>query len=46
MLVGIAGILTVIPELADVLTYVFGLGFIVWFAWVGVVMLRDTQREV
>ena len=36
-----AGILTVVPALADVLTSVFGLGFIVWFAWVGIVTLRS-----
>lgn len=36
-----AGILTVVPALADVFTSVFGLGFIVWFTWVGIVMLRS-----
>ena len=46
VLVGIAGILTVVPGLADVLTSAFGLGFIVWFAWAGIVMLRDHQSDV
>jgi len=41
VLVGIAGILTVIPASAEVLTSVFGIGFIVWFAWAGIVMLRS-----
>ena len=38
--IGVAGILTVAPAL-EVLGAVFGLGFIVWFAWVGIVMLRS-----
>jgi hypothetical protein len=37
--IGVAGILTVVPAL-EVLGAAFGLGFIVWFAWVGIVMLR------
>ena len=40
-----AGILTIVPTL-DVLTDVFGLSQIVWFAWLGIVMLRDTQRDL
>lgn len=39
-LIGVAGILMVAPAL-DVLSPVFGLGSIVWFAWAGVVMLRS-----
>jgi Domain of unknown function (DUF4386) len=37
--IGVAGILTVVPTL-EALGVAFGLGFIVWFAWVGIVMLR------
>ena len=40
LLVGLAGILTVVPAF-DVLMDVFGLGQIVWFAWLGIVMLRE-----
>jgi len=40
VLVGLAGILTVVPTF-DVLMDVFGLGQIVWFVWLGIVMLRD-----
>lgn len=42
--VGVAGILTAIPALAalEVLGAVFGLGLIVWFVWVGIVMLRGS----
>ena len=40
VLVGLAGILTVVPAF-NVLMDVFGLGQIVWFAWLGIVMLRE-----
>ena len=43
MLVGLAGILTVAPNF-DVLMDVFGLGQIVWFAWLGTVMLREDRN--
>ena len=43
MLVGLAGILTVVPNF-DVLMDVFGLGQIVWFAWLGTVMLRGDRN--
>lgn len=42
LLVGIAGILTVVPYFAG-LVAVFGLGQIVWFAWMGIVMLLEFQ---
>lgn len=38
-MVGVAGILTVVPSLGE-LGAVFGLGQILWFAWLGIVMLR------
>ena len=41
VLVGLAGILTVVPAF-DVLMDVFGLGQIVWFSWLGIVMLRES----
>ncbi len=41
MVIGVAGILTVVPPL-EVLQIVFGLGFIVWWIWLGIVMLRNT----
>lgn len=41
VLVGLAGILTVVPAF-ELLMDVFGLGQIVWFAWLGIVMLRET----
>lgn len=39
---GAAGLLTVIPALAD-LAAVFGLALIVWFIWVGIVLLRGSR---
>ncbi len=42
--VGAAGVLSVVPVLAD-LAYVFGLLQIVWFVWLGIVMLRTASRH-
>ena len=39
VVIGAAGILTIVPVL-EVVAAFFGLGFIVWFVWVGIVMLR------
>lgn len=41
VVIGLAGILTVVPTF-DILMDVFGLGQIVWFAWLGIVMLRGS----
>ena len=43
VVIGSAGVLSVVPVLKD-LGYVFGLLQIVWFAWLGIVMLRTTAR--
>ena len=42
--IGAAGVLSVVPALNDV-AYGFGLLQIVWFAWLGIVMLRTTSRQ-
>ncbi len=39
IIVGTAGILTTIPPL-EMLGAIFGLGLIVWFIWIGIVLLR------
>ena len=39
--IGVAGLLTLIPAL-EMMAYVFGLGQIVWFIWLGIVMLRSS----
>ncbi|MCL4262029.1 MAG: DUF4386 family protein [Anaerolineae bacterium] len=43
IVIGLAGILTVVPALYEAGT-VFGLGFILWFAGVGIVMVRDQTK--
>lgn len=42
LLVGAVGIITIIPVLTD-FTGVFGLGQIIWFVWLGIVLLRSNQ---
>lgn len=41
--VGAVGIITIIPALND-LTGVFGLGQIIWFVWLGILLLRTQPR--
>ena len=45
VLVGAMGIITLIPAL-NALVAVFGLGQIVWFIWLGIVMLRSNPSTV
>lgn len=45
VLVGAVGIITIIPTLND-LVGVFGLGQIVWFIWLGIVLLRRNPDQV
>ena len=40
VVVGVAGLLSIIPPLSAT-AYAFGLLLIVWFAWLGVAMLRS-----
>jgi hypothetical protein len=42
IIIGAAGVISALPALADV-GLVFGLLQIVWFIWLGVVLLRDSQ---
>jgi len=41
---GVAGIITVVPAL-EAIGAVFGLGLIVWFAWLGGFLLREASRS-
>ena len=41
LLVGMAGIISLIPGLTEVMTGVFGLSQMIWFAWLGIVLLRS-----
>jgi hypothetical protein len=45
LLVGAVGIISIIPGLAD-LGGVFGLSQIVWFVWLGIVLLRNNPSRV
>jgi hypothetical protein len=40
--IGVAGIISVVPALAELFIYIFALGQIVWFVWLGIVMLRGS----
>jgi hypothetical protein len=44
IVMALAGLVTVIPAL-EVVGAVFGLGLIVWFTWLGVIMLRQPEAE-
>ena len=39
LVIGVSGLLTLIPALNDTAGSVFGLGYIAWFVWVGFVLL-------
>ncbi len=43
--VGVAGILSIVPALAELFIYIFALGQIVWFIWLGIVLLRSNQSQ-
>ena len=45
VVVGVAGIVSVVPALAEIFIYIFALGQIVWFVWLGIVMLRSSPSE-
>ena len=44
--VGAAGVVSVVPALAETSASIFGLTQIVWFAWLGVAMLRSGETAV
>ena len=44
VVVGGAGILSIVPALADSFIYIFALGQIVWFIWLGITMLRRSSE--
>lgn len=41
VVVGLAGVISIVPALAELLIYIFALGQIVWFVWLGMVLLRS-----
>jgi len=44
LLVGAVGVISIIPGLTD-LTGVFGLGQMLWFVWLGIVLLRSNPGK-
>jgi hypothetical protein len=45
VVIGVAGILSVVPPLAVIFISIFSLGQIVWFIWLGIVMLRSNPGK-
>lgn len=41
--VGVAGVVSVVPALSEISASIFGLTQIVWFAWLGIAMLRQPK---
>jgi hypothetical protein len=46
LLVGALGIISIIPGLTDVLVGIFGLSQIIWFIWLGIVLLRSNPVKL
>ncbi len=46
LVVGTAGIISIIPAATEVMVGVFGLGQIIWFVWLGMVLLRSNPGKV
>lgn len=44
--VGVSGAWTLVPTVSDDAAPFFGVGFILWFVWVGVALLRTPRRPV
>ncbi len=45
LLVGVVGIVSLIPGLTDIMIGIFGLTQIIWFAWLGIVLLQSNPGE-
>jgi len=45
LLVGAVGIISIIPGLTDLMIGVFGLSQIIWFVWLGIVLLRNNPSR-
>lgn len=46
LLVGTAGIITIVPAFGELGGMIFGLGQIIWFVWLGIAMLRNRSNSV
>jgi hypothetical protein len=45
MLVGVMGLISAAPILRD-MTGVFGMGQIVWFVWLGIILLQNKSGTI
>lgn len=45
LMIGVSGIVSIVPAFAEVAISIFALTMILWFAWVGIVMLRGSQYK-
>jgi len=45
LLVGAVGIISLIPGLTEGMVGIFGLGQIIWFVWLGIVLLRNNPSR-
>jgi hypothetical protein len=45
LFVGVAGIISIIPGLTELMTGIFGLSQIIWFVWLGIVLLRSNPNK-
>jgi hypothetical protein len=45
LMVGAVGIVSLLPGLTDLMIGVFGLGQIIWFVWLGIVLLRNSPSR-
>lgn len=45
LFVGVVGIVSLAPGLTDMLVGIFGLSQVIWFVWLGIVLLRSTSVD-
>jgi hypothetical protein len=43
LVIGVAGIISIVPALNEIGVMIFGFSMIVWFAWLGIIMLRNSS---
>lgn len=43
LVLGLAGIVSVVPPITEAAVGVFALGHIIWFVWIGILLIRGTE---